>query len=155
MGGVGQLVGDPLSKIWTPYIGIRGQGRKCCGCDTYLLYKWRIIGSPVIWNKFTNPMDIHCQSPINTEIHRTLYTLQANSGGFLEGDFEGTVQVAPYLRGNVWLTGSWMEVNGTGNLTSTVIASTIFNVQPGAQDIENSKLHRSFFALGLGLELSL
>jgi hypothetical protein len=51
------------------------------------------------------------------------------------------------------LNASWLEFTGTGNVTSTVLASTIANTQPGSVDVDNSKVHRHYFALGLGLEL--
>jgi len=146
------LAGDPISKIYDPYIGLRGQGRKCCGCETTLMYRWRLIGSPIAWSHFVDPMWIHCVGPGQTEWITTTYTLDANSGYMLEGEFEGLVDVLPNLRGSMWVKGHYDQVEGQGNLTSTVTASTIAGVIPGSATIDNSKIYKSYFMLGLGLE---
>jgi hypothetical protein len=148
------LVDDPTGKIYWPYIGIRGKGRKSCGCETELCYRWRFIGSPIVWADWTDPFRVQCVSDTESEIHQTLYTLNSNSGGFIEGDFEGIYPVTRNLRGTCWFTGSWFESYGTGHLTSTVVASTIFGIPNGSASIDSSRLHRSFYAFGLGMELS-
>jgi hypothetical protein len=88
-----------------------------------------------------------------------MYKLDANSGGFVEGEFEGVVQLTSRLQGTLWGMGSWLQVTGTGKLESSVAVSeaqggaddpTLASI-PGNVDIENSKYQRSFFALGLGL----
>ena len=58
---------DPLGKFYVPYIGIRGKGRKCCGCETVLCYKWRFIGSPLIWNTWNDPFLINCAERLADE----------------------------------------------------------------------------------------
>jgi hypothetical protein len=146
------LVGDPLGKLYIPYIGIRGKGRKCCGCETILQYRWRVIGSPLIWTNWQDPFNVNCASPLQTEVQQTLYTLNSNSGGFVEGDFEGIYTVTRNIRGTIWFTGSWFEAYGTGRLNSKVVASTVFENQNGSADIDNSRLQRTFYGLGLGLE---
>ena len=147
-------ISDPLGKFYWPYIGIRGKCRKCCGCETELCYKWRIIGSPIVWADWNDPFRIACASATQTEIHTTLYTLHANSGGFIEGEFEGMYPVTRNLRGTCWFNASWYQATGTGQLTSTVQGSTLFDVVPGSVSIPDSRLQRSWYALGLGMEMS-
>ena len=153
--GNGRSVDDPTGKFYDPYIGLRGKGRKCCGCETMLCYRWRIIGSPLIWGHWVDPflMDYTCLT--GQEITQTTYTLDTNRGGFVEGDFEGIYPITRNLRGTCWFTGSWLEVYGTAKLASTVQSSTILRVSPGTADIEDSRLHKSYYAFGLGMELSL
>jgi hypothetical protein len=122
-------------------------------------------------------MDVHCASqasPQVQEIHRVMHELQGNTGGFVEGEFEGLVDIASNLRGTMWLNGSWLEVTGKGKITQTVlhtwpdvqpfsaaVAATpngpepVLNVARGTADADNSRVTRSFWAVGLGLELSL
>jgi hypothetical protein len=153
--GNGQAIDDPLGKFYEPFIGLRGKGRKCCGCETMLCYRWRIVGSPLIWSNWRDPflMDYTCQT--GQEITQTTYTLDTSRGGFVEGDFEGIYPISRSFRGTFWVAGSWLEVYGTANLTSTVAGSTIMRASPGTADIEDSRLHKSYYALGLGLELSI
>ncbi len=157
MGGVGQLVGDPLLKLYDPFIGIRGQGRKCCGCETQLMYRWRIKGFPLAFSNFSDPMTINCRSTTTglREIVTSRYTLNASSGYFLEGEFEGLVDITRNFRGSMWVQGHVNQVEGKGQVTSTVTASDVLapdGVVPGVVDIDKSKIYNSFFALGLGLE---
>jgi hypothetical protein len=148
------LVDDPLGKIYWPYIGIRGKGRKCCGCDTELCYRWRFVGSPLVWSIWNDPFRIQCASATQTEILQTQYTLNGNSGYFLEGDFEGLYPITRNVRGTLWLNLSTAQVNGTANLSSTVQASTVMGVQPGSASIPDSRIQRSWYAFGLGMEMS-
>jgi len=146
---------DPLGKWYTPYIGLRGKGRKCCGCDTMLCYRWRFIGTPLVWNTWTDPFRINCISATHQMTEQALYTLNGNSGYMLEGDFEGIIPLSRNWRGTFWLNGSWYQVSGTGSLTSNVLASTLqfaANIQSGNVDIPNSQIQRSWYGLGLGLE---
>jgi hypothetical protein len=145
---------DPLGKFYVPYIGIRGKGRKCCGCDTELCYKWRFIGSPLIWNTWNDPFLINCRSAVAQETDQTLYNLNGNSGYFLEGDFEGIYPITRNVRGTLWLNLSAMQVSGTGRIDSSAIASTVFNVASGSVDIPDSRIQRSWYAFGLGMEMS-
>jgi hypothetical protein len=145
---------DPLGKFYVPYIGIRGKGRKCCGCESVLCYKWRFIGSPLIWNNWNDPLLINCRSDVNQETHLTRYTLNGNSGYFLEGDFEGLYPITRNVRGTLWLNLSTMQVSGTGRIDSNVVASTVFNVPSGSVDIPDSRIQRSWYAFGLGMEMS-
>ncbi len=95
------------------------------------------------------------------EMSRSMYKLDANSGGFVEGEFEGVVQLTSRLQGTLWGMGSWLQVTGTGKLESSVAVSEAQGQDDpalasisGNVDIENSKYQRSFFALGLGLSAS-
>jgi hypothetical protein len=145
---------DPLGKFYVPYIGIRGKGRKCCGCESVLCYKWRFIGSPLIWNTWNDPLLINCRSAVNQETILTRYTLNGNSGYFLEGDFEGIYPITRNVRGTLWLNLSAMQVSGTGTIDSNVVASTVFNVQSGSASVPDSRIQRSWYAFGLGMEMS-
>ena len=107
-----------------------------------------------MWADWNDPFRIQCASPTETEIHQTLYTLHTNSGGFIEGEFEGMYPVTRNLRGTCWFNASWYQATGTGQLTSTVLASTVFGVVPGSVSIPDSRLQRSWYALGLGMEMS-
>ncbi|HTY26000.1 MAG TPA: hypothetical protein VMC85_22920 [Desulfomonilaceae bacterium] len=148
---------DPLGKFYTPYIGLRGKGRKCCGCDTILCYRWRFIGTPLVWNTWNDPFLINCISATQQETIQTLYTLNGTSGYMLEGDFEGIIPLSSNWRGTFWLNGSWMQANGTGRLDSTVQASTLpvfASILTGSVDIPDSQIQRFWYGLGLGLEFS-
>jgi hypothetical protein len=148
-------ISDPLGKIYWPYIGIRGKCRKPCGCDTVLCYRWRFIGSPIAWVNWKDPFRINSVSATGLrEIHQTLYTLNTNSGGFLEGEFEGMYPVTCNLRGTCWFSAGWFQSTGTGELTSTVVASDVFGVAAGSVSIPESRFQRSFYAFGLGMEMS-
>jgi len=90
------------------------------------------------------------------ERHQTLYTLNGNSGYLLEGDFEGIYPITRNVRGTLWLNGSCMQVNGTGRIDSNVEATAVdvFNVQSGSASIPDSRIQRSWYAFGLGMEMS-
>jgi hypothetical protein len=92
----GSILGDPLSKVWIPYMGIRGAGRcckvVCCPSghgtrkawgDPY--YRWRVRGSPILWNRWVSNVDFRVQSPPDAfpemEINRTTHRLEGSSGG--------------------------------------------------------------------------
>jgi hypothetical protein len=109
-----------------------------------------------VWADWRDPFGIRCQSATTglREIHQTLYTLNTNSGGFIEGEFEGMYPVTRNLRGTCWFSASWYQVAGTGQLTSTVVASDIFGIPNGGASIQDSRLHRSWYAVGLGMEMS-
>jgi len=151
---------DPLGKWYTPYIGLRGKGRKCCGCDTMLCYRWRFIGTPLVWNTWTDPFRINCISATHQMTEQALYTLNGNSGYMLEGDFEGIIPLSPNWRGTFWLNGSWMQVSGTGRLDSSLEPSppalpplpVFASIVNGSVDIPNSQIQRFWYGLGLGLE---
>ena len=118
-------------------------------------------------------MDVHCQSrqnPALVEIHRVMHELQGSADGFAEGEFEGLVEITGNLRGTGWLNASWLEVIGKGQVTQTVQRTqpdiqpfqailrdtpTVLNVARGSADADNSRVTRSWFAMGPGLELSL
>ena len=108
----------------------------------------------MIWTRWQDPVLINCRCELGTEITQTTYTLDANSGGFVEGDFEGFVPLTRNWRGSFWVTGSWLEVYGTGKIDSRVALSTILRATPGSQEIDNSRLQKSYYTLGLGLEVS-
>jgi hypothetical protein len=97
-------------------------------------------------------MDYTC--PTGQEITQTTYTLNTSRGGFVEGDFEGIYPISRNFRGTFWFAGSWLEVYGTATLTSTVASSDDLHASPGTAAIENSRLQKSYYALGLGLDLS-
>ncbi len=107
-----------------------------------------------MWVDWRDPFRIQCASATQTEIHQTLYQLNTNSGGFIEGDFEGMYPVTRNLRGTCWFTGSWFQSTGTGQLTSTVLGSTLFAIPNGGASIPDSRFQRSFYAVGLGMEMS-
>lgn len=156
------MTGDPLSKVWIPYFGMRGKGR-CCDI---LNYKWRVIGTPFAWNRFTDPVDFHCQSAAQTEIHRSLFKLEAQNGRFIQGDFEALFNVTQNLALNGWLRGTWMRFTGEGrsDLTflggsaatgSTVIGNTGGPVLvPGDLPVDHSTLTNSWYAYGLSVDLA-
>jgi hypothetical protein len=150
--------GDPQGQTWIPYLGIRGRScRKPCNpcCPTLWdpEYKWRVIGGPFAWNKWQNAMGIHCQNapvaPTIIETTTTTYTLQGNSGRFLEAEAEISTFIMPRVRGGIWVAGSWLELDGTGRLDATVLRSDDFGGQAGVADIPNSSYTRSYVATGL------
>ena len=57
-------------------------------------------------------------------------------------------------RGTFWVTGSWLLVYGTGKIDARVGLSEILHAVAGSQDINDSRLQKSYYALGLGLEVS-
>jgi len=156
------VTADPLSKVWIPYFGMRGKGR-CCDV---LNYKWRVIGSPFAFNRFTDPIDIHCQSAVQTEIHRSLFKLETQNGRFIQGDFEALFNVTQSLALNAWLRGSWMRFTGEGRSDFTLlggtpaIGSTVINdtggpqLTPGDVPVDHSTLTNSWYAYGLSVDLA-
>ncbi len=105
-----------------------------------------------MWTNWQDPFLINCECELGTEITQTTYSLVANSGGFIEGDFEGFVPITPNCRGTFWITGSWLEAQGTGRIDARVALSTILHATAGSQEINDSRVKRSYYALGLGLE---
>jgi hypothetical protein len=149
------LTGDPLSKVWIPYLGVRGKGR-CC---KELVYKWRLVGSPFASNRFRDPILFHCQSPAQTEIHQSVFSLQTSNGRYLYGEFEGLYQVSPTMYFNGWLRGSWQKYTGEGESNLTVIGSTVIGntinipIQPGSLPIDHATFETSWWGLGVSLDL--
>ena len=150
------MTGDPLSKIWIPYAGIRGKGR-CCDV---LNYKWRVIGTPFAWNNFTDPIDFHCQSATQTEIHRSMFKLATGDGRFIQGDFEALFNVTQSLALNGWVRGSWMRFSGEGKSDLGIIGATILDGTGGPPfvggelPVDNSTLTNSWYAYGLSVDLA-
>ncbi|MBI4961906.1 MAG: hypothetical protein HY913_01380 [Desulfomonile tiedjei] len=149
------MTGDPLSKVWIPYFGMRGKGR-CCDI---LNYKWRVVGSPFGFNKFTDPILFHCQSATQTEIHESRFTLEAQDGRYIQGDFEALFNVNQTLAFNAWVTGSWMRFTGEGKSELNVIGSTVISntgtpaLQPGNEIINHATLTDSWYGAGLSVDL--
>lgn len=148
------MTGDPLSKVWIPYFGVRGKGR-CC---KELLYKWRVVGSPFAINNFRDPINFHCQSPLQAEIHQSVFTLKTNNGRYLYGEFEGLYQLTPNMYVNGWLRGSWMKYSGGGEseldlYRSTVIGNTInIPIQRGTLPIDHATFENWWYALGVSMD---
>jgi hypothetical protein len=105
-----------------------------------------------------------------------MHELKGSTGGFVEGEFEGVVDITSNLRGTGWMNASWLEVTGKGQITQTVLktwpdiqpfaaaaaftdangfSGPVLNVARGTADSDNARVTRSWFAFGLGLELSL
>jgi hypothetical protein len=156
------LSGDPVGQTWIPYLGIRGRSCKkktCSPCPTLWdpEYKWRVIGGPMAWNNRQNPLGIHCQNlpvaPTIIETTTTTYTLKGNSGRFLEAEAEASTLIMPNLRAGLWAAGSWLEIDGTGRVNSSVLRSDDFVIVPGTRDISDSSYTRSYVATGIVLGL--
>jgi hypothetical protein len=156
------VFGDPEGQTWIPYIGIRGRSCKkpcnpCCPSSWDPEYKWRVIGGPFAWNKWTDPMSIHCintsSTPTVIEDTTTTYTLKGNTGRFIEAQAEISSFILPNLRGGFWVAGSWLQIDGTGELNASVLRSDDFVGQAGVRDIPNSSYTRSYIATGLVLGL--
>jgi hypothetical protein len=110
-------------------------------------------------NKFRDPINIHCQSILQTEIHTTTFTLNTNDGRYLYGEFEGLYQLTPFLYVNGWARGSWMKFTGEGEsdlsvLGSTVIFDTTFAATPrqGPLPVDHSTLENWWYAVGVSLD---
>ncbi|MBI5252718.1 MAG: hypothetical protein HY912_24750 [Desulfomonile tiedjei] len=155
------MSGDPVGQTWIPYLGIRGRSCKktCSPCPTLWdpEYKWRVIGGPLAWNNWQNAFGIHCANaavaPTVVETTTTTYTLKGNSGRFLEAEAEASTYMMPNVRAGLWVAGSWLEIDGTGRLESSVFRSDDFLVQPGTRDIPDSSYTRSYVATGIVLGL--
>jgi len=147
------LVGDPVGKVWIPYLGLRGKSCKssCSLWDPE--YRWRIIASPWALSKYTNPLGIHCQSPetppLVVETTTTLYRLDGSNGRFVEAQAEASGALTPSTRLGVWVIGSSVELEGTGRITATLERSDDFVAQPGTADVPDSRYYRNRFAFGL------
>ena len=150
------MTGDPLSKIWIPYFGMRGKGR-CC---EVLNYKWRVIGSPFVFNKFTDPIDFHCRSAVQTEIHRSLFTLETNDGRYIAGDFEALFNLTQNLALNAWARGSWIRMTGEGRSDFELLGSTVIGntggppLTAGDVPVDHSTLTSSWYGVGLSVDLA-
>lgn len=169
----GTFLGDPMSKVWFPYIGITGTGRccktVCCpsgGTMTVLgdpNYRWRVRGAPIVWNRWQGNVALHLLNlPGETteeELWNTDFKLETSGGGWIEGEFEGFLSVTSALRASLWGMGSWLSIAGTGQRTQNVAASTIIGtgdnpdvpLVSGTFNIGNSSYTQSIWALGLGL----
>jgi len=149
------VTGDPLSKAWIPYFGMRGKGR-CCDV---LNYKWRVVYSPFAFNKFTDPILFHCRSATQAEVHQSRFTLEAQNGRYIQGDFEALFNITQSLALNAWATGSWMRFTGEGKSELNVIASTVISntgtpaLHPGNEIINHATFTDSWYAGGLSLDL--
>jgi len=100
----GPLQGDPLGKLWFPYIGISGTGRcckvVCCpsGGTTTVLgdpnYRWRVRGAPIVWSRWWSNVDLNVVSLPGefpeAEISRTSFELKTSGGGWIEGDLKAS-----------------------------------------------------------------
>ncbi|MBI4966385.1 MAG: hypothetical protein HY913_24105 [Desulfomonile tiedjei] len=168
----GVIEGDPLSKIWDPYVGIRGMWKGCkkpiCTgrgswvtlSDPYL--KWRVRGSPLVWNRWYSNIDFRIQNGPGgfpeQEIHRTVFSLNGSGGRWFEGDIEAFLNITPFAKAGFWAGGSWLDVQGTGHSSLSIIGSTIISdtrptpLQPGSSDIPNSSFTQSTWSLGLSLD---
>lgn len=147
------MVGDPLGKVWLPYLGFRGRSCKksCSLWDPE--YRWRVIASPWAGSKYTNPLGIHCHSPVTpppiVETTTTLYRLNGNNGRFIEGEAEVMGALTPGTRLGFWVMGSSVELEGTGHITSTVDRSDNFVAVSGTADATDSRYFRTRFGFGL------
>lgn len=88
-------------------------------------------------------------APTVIETTTTTYTLQGNSGRFLEAEAEASTYIMPNVRAGFWVAGSWLELDGTGRLSATVFRSDDFLGQAGTRDIPDSSYTRSYVATGL------
>lgn len=146
------MVGDPGSDLWDPFIGFRGRScKKSCNLwDPE--YRWRIIGSAWGAGRYENPMGIICRSPIPggvIESTVTEYVLDGNNTRFLEFSGEVAGALTPTTRLGVWGLGSFLEMQGTGNIDARVEQSDNFVAQPGTADVADSRYYRSRVAFGL------
>jgi hypothetical protein len=109
------------------------------------------------WNNWQNALGIHCQNaavaPTIIETTTTTYTLRGNSGRFLEAEAEASTLMMPNLRAGLWVAGSWLEIDGTGRVNSSVLRSDDFVIVPGTRDISDSSYTRSYVATGIVLGL--
>lgn len=168
----GTIEGDPLSKVWFPYIGISGTGRcckwVCCpsGQGQRLVwgdpnYRWRLRGSPIAWNRWISNVDFRVKSPPGAfpeaEITRTTHRLDANNGKWIEGEFEAFLNITPAMKASLWTRGSWLSLEGTGQMELDILASTIISearlqpLEPGDMDIQNASYTQSLWSFGAGL----
>jgi hypothetical protein len=168
----GTFQGDPMGKLWFPYIGISGTGRccktVCCpsgGTKSVLgdpNYRWRVRGAPIVWNRWKGNVNAQILNlpgaPAEAEVWNTLFELQSSGGGWIEGEFEGFLSVSSDVKTSFWGMGSWLSITGTGKRTQSVAASTIIQADnpavplvSGTFDISNSSYTQSIWALGAGL----
>ncbi len=97
-----------------------------------------------------------------TEINQALYTMNGRSGLFLDGDIEGLMPLNASLAANFWLKGSWVSFSGQGvGLDFTVLnqgtvtpGSEIFGAIPGSASSNEGSFQRSFYSLGVSLDVS-
>ncbi len=110
-------------------------------------------------------MNINCASAALTETSRTLYTMSSNRGYFLETEGEVFMPVAPRLDAYVWGLGSWLNLRGNGTIDATIIPgrtapaddpyTDIFGGRAGSGSTDDASYNRSYYAVGLGLRLSI
>jgi hypothetical protein len=168
----GSIQGDPMSKIWDPYLGISGMWKSCkkpvCNgagawvmvSDPYI--RWRVRGSPWIWNRWYSNIDFHIESLPGafpeSDIHRTVFTLDGSNGRWIEGELEAFLNITPFTKAGFWTRGSWLDVTGTGEsnlylMSSTIISETqLIPLQAGNSNIPNSSFTQSAWSLGLSLD---
>lgn len=165
------MVGDPLAKNYIPYVGFRLTGRECLGKDckgcpiTRVTYKWRVIGSIFAWNNLSDPLNVNCASATLIETSRTLYTMEGNRGLFLETEGQLYFPLLPSLDAYAWALGSWLDISGRGTVAATIIPgltspaadpyTDIFGGRPGGGSTDDASFNRSYYAVGLGLRLTM
>jgi len=169
---VGGMMGDPLSKVWIPYLGISGTGR-CCKwvcCPSGQgkrkvwsdpFYRWRLRGSPLAWNRWVSNVDFRVISAPGAfpeaEITRTTHQLNAKYGKWIEGELEAFLSITPTIRASWWGRASWLSLEGTGEMDFGIVASTIISearLQPlvaGEMSISDSSYTQSIWSTGAGL----
>ena len=121
-----------MSKIWDPYLGISGMWKSCkkpvCNgagawvmvSDPYI--RWRVRGSPWIWNRWYSNIDFHIESLPGafpeSDIHRTVFTLNGSNGRWIEGELEAFLNITPFTKAGFWTHGSWLDVTGYRRIKS-------------------------------------
>jgi hypothetical protein len=145
-GCIGKIEGDPLSKVWTPYVGLRGAVQSCkiptyncstgCTYRTDLFCKWRFRVSPLSYNSWTTHFDVNFRSADpaagELEVHRTTYRLRNTPGWWLEGDLAAFANITPAVKAHFWSRGSWTYVKGTGESELGLLSSTILSFTKGS-----------------------
>ncbi len=97
-----------------------------------------------------------------TEINQALYTMNGRNGLFLDADLEGLMPLSPSLAANFWLKGSWLSFSGQPvGLDFTVLnqgtvtpGSEIFGAIPGSATSNEGSFQRSFYAVGVSLDVT-
>ncbi len=145
----GQIIADAFTTIYLPYIGIGGK----TDYGGEVRYRWRLIGSLFAWTDLKMPVTINATSATAQEITTARYDLATNRCQFVECDFDCSVGLTNSLSSVFWASAGFFRALGKGEITSSVAASTLFNVQPGEYVSEESSVTRNFCAVGLSLEL--
>jgi|GEM_PF-491446 len=154
-----ESLADFRLKLWVPYIGVQLSGQS---------YRARLNWSPFLGAAVKLPDQFIINNFVVVSPTITvLYDFQwkysmSRIGTLLEGDFEYDLKFSPDVAVKVWAKGSWLKVQGSGNMDELVdYIDVVANVPPSVARLRASgsssataTLTQYVTAVGLSAELA-